>query len=158
MRHIPRVIVCMSVNCFVDTNLLVYSRDASNPEKHTQAKQWLTQLWQQETGRISTQVMNEYYVTVTQKLKPGLSKEAARSDLRALAVWQPLDISVPLIESAWEIQDQYAYSWWDSLVIAAALFLDCDYLLSEDMQHGQSFGKLKIINPFIMDYSMLIQT
>jgi predicted nucleic acid-binding protein len=53
--------------------------------------------------------------------------------LRALAVWQPLEISTHLIESAWDVQDQYAYSWWDSLVIASALFLDCDYLLSEDM-------------------------
>jgi len=145
----------MGVNCFVDTNILVYSRDASEPEKQLKAKQCLSLLWQQETGRISAQVMNEYYVTVTQKLKPGLSREQARSDLRALSVWQPLDISTQLIESAWEVQDQYAYSWWDSLVIASALFLDCQYLLSEDMQHEQSFGKLKVINPFDIDCGVL---
>ncbi len=141
----------VNANCFVDTNILVYSRDASEPEKQVKAKQWLTQLWQQETGRISAQVMNEYYVTVTQKLKPGLSRDQARSDLRALAVWQPLEISTQLIESAWDVQDQYDYSWWDSLVIASALFLDCQYLLSEDMQHEQSFGRLTIINPFVVD-------
>ncbi len=149
--------ICMgvNVNCFVDTNILVYSRDASEPEKQVKATQWLTQLWQQETGRISAQVMNEYYVTVTQKLKPGLSRDQARSDLRALAVWQPLEVSTQLIESAWEVQDQYAYSWWDSLVIASALFLDCHYLLSEDMQHEQSFGKLTVINPFVVDCDTL---
>jgi len=141
----------MSVKCFVDTNILVYSRDASESGKQVKAREWLTQLWQQEAGRISAQVMNEYYVTVTQKLKPGLSKEQARSDLRALAVWQPLEISNSLIGSAWEVQDQYAYSWWDSLVIASALFLDCSYLLSEDMQHEQRVGTLKIINPFLID-------
>jgi len=146
----------MSANCFVDTNILVYSRDSSDPDKQIQAKQWLTHLWQQESGRISAQIMNEYYVTVTQKLKPGLSKEQARSDLRALAVWQPLEISTQLIESAWEVQDQFTYSWWDSLVIASALFLDCQYLLSEDMQHNQQLGKLTIINPFIIDSDMLI--
>ena len=146
----------MGVNCFVDTNILVYSRDASEPEKQIKAKQWLTKLWQQESGRISAQVMNEYYVTVTQKLKPGLSKEQARSDLRALAVWQPLEISTQLIESAWEVQDQYTYSWWDSLVIASALFLDCQYLLSEDMQHKHSFGGLKVINPFEVDCDSLL--
>jgi len=146
----------MSANCFVDTNILVYSRDSSEPDKQIQAKQWLTHLWQQESGRISAQIMNEYYVTVTQKLKPGLSKEQARSDLRALAVWQPLEISTQLIESAWEVQDQFTYSWWDSLVIASALFLDCQYLLSEDMQHNQQLGKLTIINPFIIDSDMLI--
>ncbi len=141
----------MSVNCFVDTNILVYARDSSETEKQVKAQQCLTQLWQQETGRISAQVMNEYYVTVTQKLKPGLSRQQARSDLRALAVWQPLEISAQLIESAWEVQDQYAYSWWDSLVIASALVLDCKYLISEDMQHEQCFGNLTIINPFVVD-------
>ncbi len=146
---------CMSANCFVDTNILVYARDSSEPEKQVLAEQWLTQLWQHELGRISTQVMNEYYVTVTQKLKPGLSIEQARSDLRALAVWQPLDISLTLIESAWDIQDQYAYSWWDTLIISSAIFLDCRYLLSEDMQHEQSIGKLSIINPFLVDSDIL---
>ena len=145
----------MSANCFVDTNILVYARDSSEPEKQVLAEQWLTQLWQHELGRISTQVMNEYYVTVTQKLKPGLTIEQARSDLRALAVWQPLDISLTLIESAWDIQDQYAYSWWDTLIISSALFLDCRYLLSEDMQHEQSIGKLSIINPFLVDSDIL---
>lgn len=145
----------MSANCFVDTNILVYARDSSEPEKQVLAEQWLTQLWQHELGRISTQVMNEYYVTVTQKLKPGLSIEQARSDLRALAVWQPLDISLTLIESAWDIQDQYAYSWWDTLIISSAIFLDCRYLLSEDMQHEQSIGKLSIINPFLVDSDIL---
>jgi len=146
----------MNVNCFVDTNILVYSRDSTEPEKQRMAKQWLTKLWQQEAGRISTQVMNEYYVTVTQKLKPGLSRNQARADLRALAVWQPLEISTHLIESAWDVQDQYAYSWWDSLVIASALFLDCQYLLSEDMQHEQSLGSLTIINPFLADCELVM--
>lgn len=145
----------MSANCFVDTNILVYARDSNEPEKQVLAEQWLTQLWQHELGRISTQVMNEYYVTVTQKLKPGLSIEQARSDLRALAVWQPLDVSSTLIESAWDIQDQYAYSWRDTLIISSAIFLDCRYLLSEDMQHEQSIGKLSIINPFLVDPDML---
>ena len=145
----------MSANCFVDTNILVYARDSSEPEKQVMAEQWLVRLWQHELGRISTQVMNEYYVTVTQKLKPGLSIKQARSDLRALAVWQPLDISSTLIESAWDIQDQYAYSWWDTLIISSAIFLDCRYLLSEDMQHEQSIGKLSIINPFLVDSDIL---
>jgi predicted nucleic acid-binding protein len=55
----------MSVKYFVDTNILVYARDSAEPEKQPIAKQWLTHLWQQESGRINTQAMNEYYVTVT---------------------------------------------------------------------------------------------
>ena len=146
----------MSVKYFVDTNILIYTRDSTEPEKQPKAKQWLNHLWENETGRISAQVMNEYYVTVTQKLKPGLSKEQARSDLRALTVWHPLDISTALIESTWETQDQYSYSWWDSLIISSALFLDCRYLLSEDMQHQQKIGNLTIINPFFIDWDALV--
>lgn len=145
----------MSVRCFVDTNILVYSRDISEPLKQQKAVEWLAQLWQKEQGKISTQVMNEYYVSVTQKLKPGLSKELARADLRALSVWQPLDISTTLIEAAWDIQDQFKYSWWDSLIITSALFLDCKYLISEDMQHQQHLGKLTVINPFSVKYTDL---
>ncbi len=147
----------MSVKYFVDTNILVYARDSTESEKQPIAKQWLTYLWQQESGRISTQVMNEYYVTVTQKLKPGLSREQARADLWALAVWQPLEISTQLIEASWDIQDQYAYSWWDTLVITAALFLDCKYLLSEDMQHQQKINKLTIMNPFLVGLDELTE-
>ncbi len=142
--------------CFVDTNILVYARDSSETEKQAGAERWLAKLWAHELGRLSAQVMNEYYVTVTRKLKPGLSKEQARADLRGLTVWQPLEISTTLIESAWDIQDQYGYSWWDTLVISSALFLSCTYLLSEDLQHDQQIGNLTIINPFLVDADTLI--
>ncbi len=143
--------ICMSANCFVDTNILVYARDSSEPEKQLKSEQWLAHLWAHERGRISAQVMNEYYVTVTQRLKPGLSREQARMDLRSLAVWKPLEISATLIESAWDIQDQFGYSWWDTLVISSALVLDCGYLLSEDMRHEHKIANLTIINPFLID-------
>ena len=145
----------MSDNCFVDTNILVYTRDSNEVDKQPEAKRWLQYLWQYGRGKISVQVMNEYYVTVTQKLNPGLSRELAQADIRALNVWQPLEMSTALIESAWDIQDRYAYSWWDTLVITAALFLDCRYLLSEDMQHEQQIGNLTIINPFLVGYPEL---
>ena len=145
----------MSARCFVDTNILVYSRDISELEKQPIAKQWLASLWQEEQGRISAQVMNEYYVTVTQKLKPGLSKEIARADLRALSAWQPLNITTNLIEAAWDVQDQFKYSWWNSLIVASAMFLDCQYLISEDLQHQHHLGQLTIINPFKVKYAEL---
>jgi len=148
----------MNVNCFVDTNILVYARDSSEREKQLKAAAWLESLWRHEKGKISAQVMNEYYVTVTQKLKPGLSKQQARADIRALAVWQPLEISTTLIEASWNIQDQTSYSWWDSLVITSAQFLDCAYLISEDMQHEQRIGKLTIINPFLVAFDDLAST
>ncbi|MFT6733370.1 MAG: putative nucleic acid-binding protein [Polaribacter sp.] len=145
----------MSVKCFVDTNILVYSRDSSEKEKQPLAREWLGYLWRAESGKISAQVMNEYYVTVTQKLKPGLSVKQARADLKALSVWRPLEVSSTLIEAAWETQDKYKYSWWDSLIITSAQFLDCQYLISEDMQHQQCIGNLTIVNPFLVQHGSL---
>jgi len=144
---------CMSVAkpCFVDTNIFVYARDASEPGKQPVAMQWLQRLWERELGRTSMQVLSEYYVTVTAKLHPGLPVNLARSDVRALAVWQPLELSIEVVEGAWDIRDRYGYEWWDSLVIASALFLDCGWLLSEDMQHEQRIGPLTILNPFQVD-------
>ncbi len=145
----------MNAKCFVDTNILVYRRDSTEAEKQVKAEEWLIQLWANKTGCISTQVLNEFYVTVTQKLKPGLSKTQARSDIRALMVWQPLVVSTALIESAWHIQDRYHYSWWDTLIIASALLLDCTYLVSEDLRHEQEIGNLTIINPFLVGFDTL---
>jgi predicted nucleic acid-binding protein len=145
----------MDADIFVDTNVFVYARDSSEVIKQPRAEDWLRSLWENESGRISTQILNEYYVTVTQKLKPGLTIAQARSDIKSLSVWQPLEISQRLIEGAWDIQDQYGFSWWDTLVVTSALFLDCRYLLSEDLQHNQKIGNLTIINPFEINYSDL---
>ncbi len=138
----------MSATVFVDTNVLVYFRDNSETEKQHKAAAWLSYLWQERLGRLSTQVLNEYYVTVTQKLSPGLSREEARADIRNLMVWEPVPIDEKIIENAWFLQDRFRFSWWDSLIVAAARRADCEYLLSEDLQHGQKLDGLKIIDPF----------
>jgi len=138
----------MTANCFVDTNLLVYFRDASEPLKQKRAEDWLTMLWRTRTGRISFQVLNEYYVTVTQRLDPGLDVNAARADIRSLLAWHPISVGRPVIEGAWAVQDRYGFSWWDSLVVAAAQRADCGYLLTEDLQHGQEIDGITIVNPF----------
>ena len=79
----------MSENSFVDTNVLVYSRDLSEPEKQPQALAWMNHLWSTRTGRTGFQVLQEFYVTVTQKLVPGLDQETAREDVRSLLAWGP---------------------------------------------------------------------
>lgn len=77
---------------FVDTNVLVYSRDASEPQKQEQAMAWMAHLWGTRQGRLSFQVLQEFYVTVTHKLKPGLDPESARNDVRSLLAWHPLSV------------------------------------------------------------------
>jgi predicted nucleic acid-binding protein len=139
----------MSVKVFVDTNVLVYARDATEPEKQARAADWMATLWQRRAGRLSYQVLQEFYITVTGKLSPGLDKELARRDVRALGAWQPISVDFRILEGAWLLQDRYRLPWWDALIVAAAQMSECQYLLSEDFQEGFDPGNLKVIHPFL---------
>ena len=133
---------------FVDTNVLVYMRDIRDPKRQAAAAEWMGHLWESRSGRLSTQVLHEYYVTVTAKLDPGLTQEEARDDLLAFSAWSPLPVSFELTERAWEVQDRWGFSLWDSLIVAAAQTLGCGVLLTEDLQHGQMLGELRVVSPF----------
>jgi len=138
----------MTVRIFVDTNVLVYNRDASEPRKQKQAMAWMVHLWNTRTGRLSFQVLQEFYITVTEKLQPGLDKQSARNDVRSLLAWHPIQIEACVLEGAWLIQDSYKLSWWDALIVSTAQVGDCRYLLTEDLQENQKLGNVKVINPF----------
>jgi len=138
----------MSARCFVDTNVLVYSRDASEPDKQSRAHEWLTVLWRRRCGRTSIQVLNEYYVTVTRKLEPGLSEEEAWKDVDDLFAWQPAAVDVRLVRRARTASQRFALSWWDALIVAAAQACGCEYLLTEDLQDGQDLDGTHVIDPF----------
>jgi predicted nucleic acid-binding protein len=136
------------VPVFVDTNVLVYARDASDPEKQATAAAWIEHLWTSAGGRLSVQVLQEYYVTVTRKMDPGLSADEARADVRDLAAWRPIRIDEAIIESAWLLEDRYQLSFWDSLIVAAAQAAGCGTLLTEDLQDGLDVDGLRIADPF----------
>jgi predicted nucleic acid-binding protein len=136
------------VPVFVDTNVLVYARDASDIGKQAIAAAWMEHLWTSAGGRLSVQVLQEYYVTVTRKLDPGLSAEEAREDVRDLAAWRPLGIDQPIVEAAWRMEDRYGLSFWDSLIVAAAQAAGCEALLTEDLQHGLDIDGLRVADPF----------
>lgn len=138
----------MSDNIFVDTNILLYSRDASEPEKQVTATARLTALWETRTGRLSVQVLNEYFVNVTRKLSPGLSPEEAWDDIEALSVWNPLPIDMPILTRSYAVQRRYQLSWWDSMIIAAAEAAGCSRILSEDLCHGTCYLGITVENPF----------
>ena len=116
--------------------------------KQRSAALWMTWLWESRAGRISTQVLHEYYVTVTAKLSPGLPLEEAREDVMALTSWHPVVPSMDLIEAAWRVQDRWGFSFWDSLIVAAAGAAACDVILTEDLTAGQQLGDLRVVNPF----------
>jgi len=138
----------MKDKTFVDTNVFVYSLDAAHPSKRTIADEWIRALWRQRSGRTSTQVLNELYVTLTRKLKVRVDDDEAWDAVSALFAWEPLPSDRAVLARAREIQRRYGTSWWDSLIVAAAQMQDCAVLLSEDLQAGMNFGGVTVQNPF----------
>ncbi len=139
----------MTAKVFEDTNVLVYCRDATEPDKQARALAWMAALWEGRHGRLSFQVLQEFYVTVTQKLDPGLTRELARRDVRTLVAWNPIAMDVRVMGEAWRCQDRFQVSWWDALIVAATQAADCRYLLSEDFQDHLELGKIMVVNPFL---------
>lgn len=134
---------------FVDTNVLVYARDASEPDKQPRAHEWLATLWRVREGRLSFQVLEEYYVTVTRKLSPGLGREAAQADIQDLLAWRPVGVDGSTLDAAWAVERRFGLSFWDALIVASAQSAGCTNLLSEDLTHGQVLDGIRVVNPFL---------
>jgi predicted nucleic acid-binding protein len=132
---------------FVDTNVLLYSVDATDAAKHARARQWMDALWNTDSGRLSWQVLNEFYWNAVGKLKTPAVR--VRENVEALALWQPVDFGLGLLHRAWYWSDRGGVACWDSLILAAAESTGCKYLLSEDFQAGRKFGDLTVVNPFL---------
>jgi predicted nucleic acid-binding protein len=138
----------MTALTFVDTNVLVYARDASEPEKQPVAGEQLRRLWVDRRGRVSFQVLHEYYVTVTRKLSPGLSPASARRDVTSLLAWEPVAPSAMILQRAWDNQDRFQLSFWDAMIVASAQHAGCQVLLTEDLHDGLDLDGLRVVNPF----------
>ena len=134
---------------FVDTNVLVYDQDTSETVKQPVAHRWLEALWRTRRGRLSAQVLSEYYVTVTRKLRPARAPALARADVRDLTLWRPVPIDTVVLTVAWDLEDRFSLSWWDALVVSAARVAGCAHLLTEDLQNGQDFDGVVVVDPFV---------
>ena len=97
---------------------------------------------------MSVQVLQELYSTLTSKRRLNVDVAEARIIVRELAVWQPVAIDLAMLNRAWALQDRFPLSWWDALIIAAAQICECKVLLTEDLQDGQEFGAVQVVNPF----------
>ncbi|MBO0690297.1 MAG: PIN domain-containing protein [Candidatus Dormibacteraeota bacterium] len=133
---------------FVDTNVLVYARDPGQGEKHHRARTWMEHLWRSRAGRLSTQVLNEYYYTVTRKLPLPLDPGEARRDVQQLHAWQPLPVDVNVVRGAWQEEDRFSLNYWDALIVAAARLAGCVGILTEDLANGQDLDGLQVVSPF----------
>lgn len=138
----------MTAAIFVDTNVLVYARNTRDPLRQARAEQWLAHLWRSEAGRLSVQVLSEYYHTVTRKLVPSISGDEAWEDVQSLLGWRPQPVDDQMLTRAREIERRYRLSWWDSLIVGAAQLQACAVLLTEDLQDGATFGGVAVRNPF----------
>lgn len=134
---------------FLDTNILVYSFDKTTVGKQTIARQLIRHGLQTQRGVISTQVVQEFLNLAIRKFVPPLSvieaREYLNNTLMALCQHFP---SIAFYEQALVIQVETGYSWYDALVITAAIEVNCTTLLSEDLHHGQIIRGLTILNPF----------
>ena len=133
---------------FVDTNVIVYRYDIRDPRKQARAEQWYQFLWVTRSARVSFQVLQELYAVITRKMKPTASSSEARAIVRKLMSWQPVSADAALLEMGWLLQDRYSLSWWDALIVAAAQRSNCKALLTEDLQHGQAFDDVRVVDPF----------
>lgn len=137
----------MTERRFLDTNILLYSDDAAAPDKQARVRQLLQDDWNSGTLVLSTQVLQEYFVAATRKL--GVPVVTAQRKIELLSSLEVMGVETKDIVRAIELHRLYQFSFWDSLIVCAAQKASCPVLLSEDFQHGQRVGDLRIENPFL---------
>ena len=137
----------MSALVFVDANVFIYAFASGEPLKSRRCKDWLALLWEQRRGRTGIQVVSETYATLTRKYHVPADK--AWGDLSSVLSWSPQPVDREVLHGAREIEARYRLSWWDSLIVAAAQLQSCGVLLTEDLQDGEIFGALRVVNPFL---------
>lgn len=138
----------MSGKAFVDTNVLVYAHDLDAGERHGVAARLVAELWETRSGVISTQVLQEFYVNATRKIPSPLPRTLARQIVRAYAAWQTELVGPPEIELASELEERHRLSFWDAMIVAAALKGGASRILTEDMSPGRTISGVRIENPF----------
>ena len=133
---------------FVDSNILVYTIDRRDERKHQTARSKVSSLWSSQSGTLSTQVLQEFYRTVTEKLPVPMTRQEARQQVSRYSKWSVVTLEPSVILKASSLQDRYGFSFWDSLIVAAASKVGAGTILTEDLQDGQEVEGMRIINPF----------
>jgi predicted nucleic acid-binding protein len=135
------------MNCFVDTNVLVYAIDSRSDAKRERAADWLKELALRSSMVLSLQCLNEFYVVASRKID--VPRDKLRARIWQLARWSTAPLDIEVSREALLIEDQTGYPFWDCLLLASAALAGCRTFLSEDLQHQHRIGQMTIINPFI---------
>ena len=137
----------MSDRYFVDTNILMYAHDASAGDKHARARALVENLWQNRSGVVSTQVLQELAVNLRRKARKPLDATATREVVSDYLAWQVVVNAGDSILEALDLEARYQISFWDALVIQAAQVAGAEILYSEDLSDGQTYGTVRVKNP-----------
>jgi len=133
---------------FVDANVIVYAFDASAGRKQHTAAALLERLWESNTGCVSVQVLQEFFVTVTKKVAKPLTVEEATLRTRELAAWKVFAPTADDVVAAIGLHAQAKIGFWDAMIVLAAVECGCDVLWTEDLHDGQTVRGVRIRNPF----------
>ena len=144
----PRERNYTTVASFVDPNILVYAEDRHTKATHETARDLVIELWEKRDGVLSIQVLQEFYVTATRKLKKPLSAAKAQEIVHEYLTWTVVENTSRLLSAALELHQSAQLSFWDAMVVQAAIEAGCDTLYSEDLNAGQRFGSVVVVNPF----------
>lgn len=137
----------MAVDCLLDTNVLVYAVSSAPAEASKSAR--ARELLRDVDFGLSAQVLQEFYVTVTRKIRKPLSPEHAVALLDEYRAFPMVPTDHPLILAAVEVSLRYRISYWDGAIVAAAEALEAPILYTEDLSHGQQYGSVRVVNPFL---------
>jgi predicted nucleic acid-binding protein len=138
----------MSDRAFIDTNVLLYAHDRTAGRKHEIARDLVAGLWNERTGVLSTQVLQELYVNLRRQAGSPLSAEAAREVIEDYLSWPLVRNDGEAVVRASAIEERFGISFWDALILQAAEQAGTDVVWSEDLSHGQRYGSVTVQNPF----------
>lgn len=133
---------------FLDTNVLVYLFDHDEPLKTQRARDLLEQAKPDELA-LSAQVLSEFYVVVTRKLKRPLDTDTAAEAVDWLTLLRVVPLDPELVKAAIQTSRSAQLSYWDGLIVASAAVAGCQRLLTEDLNDGQQIGSVRVENPFV---------
>jgi predicted nucleic acid-binding protein len=134
---------------FVDTNLWVYPFDGREPDKSRYIRQWLREVAEEHQIVVSAHVLIEFRSVLTRKLKPPIPHEEMRLAMSALTSFEVVTTDTALVLDAQELARNEQLSWFDALIVEAAIRSGCEQLFSDDLSQGRKFAELTICNPFL---------
>jgi predicted nucleic acid-binding protein len=139
----------MTGRVFVDSDVLIYAHDLDAGAKQRLAAARLAEIWEHGTGCLSTQMLQEFCVNLTQKIPASLSKGTAREVVRNYAAWVHVPLTPATVVRASEISEVWQLSFWDGMIVAAAEQEEAEILLTEDLSAGQHIAGVQVLDPFI---------